>query len=214
MIKKAAQKSHDSNAGRSLWKRCLPFVVPAAIGFVAALIFAGGLASFVQYSNSLGFCANSCHEMQSTVYQEYKKSVHFTSRTGVHPVCSNCHVPHGNWLKTLIYKAGATKELFHHFAGTVNTTEKFEAKRLELAENVWREMKANDSENCRSCHKVENWDLSLQKPRARGQHEDMVKTGQTCIDCHKGIAHKAVHEKQEEEDSFTLDGEEESFELQ
>jgi len=199
------------------WKRCLPFAVPAAAGFGAAIIFSGGLASFVQYSNTLNFCAYSCHEMESTVFQEFKESTHFSSRSGVHPVCADCHVPHGNWIETLIYKAGASKELIAHFiTHTVNTPEKFEAKRLELAKNVWAEMEANDSENCRKCHNVENWDLSLQKPRARGQHEEMAATGDTCIDCHKGIAHKAVHEKvEEEEDSFSLDNEEEeeSFDL-
>lgn len=194
------QEKPTPKPGANFWKRCLPFAVPAAAGFGAALIFSGGLASFVQYSNTLNFCAYSCHEMQSTVYEEYKKSTHFSSRSGVHPVCADCHVPHGNWIKTLIYKSGATKELFGHAVGVVNTSEKFEAKRLDLAKNVWAEMEANDSENCRGCHKVENWDLSLQKNRARVQHEDMAKTGETCIDCHKGIAHKAVHEKAEEEE--------------
>ncbi|MFQ5562246.1 MAG: NapC/NirT family cytochrome c [Parvularculaceae bacterium] len=96
----------------------------------------------------------------------------------------------------------------------MNTKEKFEAKRLELAKNVWAEMKANDSENCRSCHHVDNWDLSLQKTRARGQHEEMAETGETCIDCHKGIAHKAVHEDLEEEDSFSLEDEDDPFSLE
>ena len=189
----------------SIWMKCRPFAVPGAIGFVIALAFAGGFASFVQYSNTLEFCT-SCHEMESTVFQEYKKSVHFTTRTGVHPICSSCHVPHDNWIHMVAYKVGATAELVKHFAGAVNTTEKFEARRLALAEIVWARMKASDSHECRSCHNVANWDLSLQKPRARAQHEDMAKTGETCIDCHKGIAHKAVHEKDEKEkdDSFEL----------
>lgn len=208
---------HDkgaSNPKTSFWKRYVPFAVPAALGFGAAIIFAGAFASFVEHSNTMEFCV-SCHEMQSTVYQEYQKSVHFSSRSGVHPVCADCHVPHDNWIHMVVYKVGATSELLKHFMGAVNTTEKFEARRLALAEGVWAQMKANDSANCRSCHEVANWDLSLQKARARGQHEDMAKTGETCIDCHKGIAHKAVHEQiQEEEDSFSLEDEEESFELE
>ena len=54
-------------------------------------------------------------------------------------------------------------------------------------------------------------DFTNQKPRARTQHESAAKEGETCIDCHKGIAHKPVHkqlEDTEEEDEgggFTLD---------
>jgi cytochrome c-type protein NapC len=114
----------------------------------------------------------------------------------------------------VFYKVGATKELFSHVIGAVDTPEKFEARRLALAERVWAEMKGNDSANCRHCHSVAEWDLALHKPRARAQHEDMTRTGETCIDCHKGIAHKAVHEKTEEDDAFTLEEEAEPFELQ
>jgi len=147
------------------------------------------------------FCI-SCHEMESTVYQEYQKSVHYVTRVGARPRCADCHVPYRDWPRMIWHKVGATKELFFHMTGKLDTREKFEAHRLELAENVWARMKAGDSEACRNCHKVESWDLSLQRPRARGQHESMAQTGETCIDCHKGIAHKAVHEpeKAEEED--------------
>ncbi len=79
-----------------------------------------------------------------------------------------------------------------------------------MAEAVWARMKANDSAECRRCHSVAHWDLSLHKPRARAQHRDMAKNGETCIDCHKGIAHKAVHQEVEEEE----EEEEQSFELE
>lgn len=199
-----------------LWRRFRLVAIPGAIGFAAALIFSGGMASFVQHTETLGFCI-SCHEMRSTVYQEYKQSAHFYSRSGVHPICADCHVPHGNWLGTIVHKAHATKELFGHFMGVVNTTEKFEAKRLEMAEHVWTRMKASDSAACRNCHNVENWDLSLQKPRSRGEHEGMAERGETCIDCHKGIAHKKPEQEMEElDDPFSLEDDEEEnpFELQ
>lgn len=216
MASNQSKKDGARTAISGAWKKYLPFAVPAAIGFGAALVFSGGFASFLHFSNTMEFCI-SCHEMESTVYQEYKESTHFSSRSGVTPICSDCHVPHGNWLKTIIYKTGASKELIAHFiTHTVNTPEKFEAKRLELAQNVWAEFKANDSAQCRSCHKVTNWDLSLHKARARGQHESMAETGETCIDCHKGIAHKDVQDRlPQEEDSFSLEGEEDGgFELQ
>lgn len=191
-------------------KTILWAVMFAAIFFIGGLVASGAFASFTQYSNTMEFCL-SCHEMESTVYQEYKESPHFQTKAGVRPSCADCHVPYQNWMKMVWHKVGATEELFYHFTGKLDTPEKFEAKRLELAQTVWDRMESNDSENCRNCHKTDAWNLALQKPRARGQHEDSITTGETCIDCHKGIAHKPVHEKleaekeEEFEDPFTID---------
>lgn len=187
-------------------KTIITFITFGGAGAIAALIFAGGFLSYVQYTNTVDFCV-SCHEMESTVYQEYKESVHYVSKSGVRPTCADCHVPTGNWMKTLGHKVLATRELVKHIAGTVDTTEKFEARRLELAEIVWNRMKENDSANCRGCHDASAWDLSLHKTRARAQHEDMRTSGETCIDCHKGVAHKPIHkqlEEEEEEENFDI----------
>jgi nitrate/TMAO reductase-like tetraheme cytochrome c subunit len=53
-------------------------------------------------------------------------------------------------------------------------------------------MKANNSRECRNCHSLEAMALSLQDKSARKKHteEHMREKGETCIDCHKGIAHK------------------------
>jgi cytochrome c-type protein NapC len=50
-------------------------------------------------------------------------------------------------------------------------------------------MKANDSLECRNCHSLASMDTTKQKQRARKQHEFAIEDGNTCIDCHKGIAH-------------------------
>ncbi len=78
-----------------------------------------------------------------------------------------------------------------------------------MAQRVWDAMKATDSRECRNCHSINGMTLGLekQKPRARAQHESAEEEGETCIDCHKGIAHKPVHkelEETEEEADFTL----------
>ncbi len=39
----------------------------------------------------------------------------------------------------------ASKEVWAWVFGTINTPEKYEAKRRELAEREWRRLKANDS---------------------------------------------------------------------
>ena len=111
-------------------------------------------------------------------------------RGGVRAVCADCHVPKA-WEAKLWRKIQATfKELPHKILGTINTPEKFEAKRLELAEQVWAAMKATNSRECRNCHDLATMTLDTQKRRAFVQHEDAKKSGETCIDCHQGIAHK------------------------
>src|SRR4051794_22313185 len=72
-----------------------------------------------------------------------------------------------------------------------NPYDKFLALRKHLAEREWERMKANDSLECRNCHSSESMDLTKQNPRAAQAHERSLFSGEkTCMDCHKGIAHK------------------------
>ncbi len=71
--------------------------------------------------------------------------------------------------------------------------------------NEWERMKATDSVECRNCHNFDSMMPEFQKPRARQQHLNAMKTGQTCIDCHKGIAHKNVRDRAEDEYLETLE---------
>ena len=157
-------------------------------GAVAGILFWGAFNWAMELSNTEAFCV-SCHEMRDTVYKELKETVHFTNRTGVRANCSDCHVPK-QWEYKLLRKIYATNELFHHFLGTIDTPEKFEAMRLELAQHVWDSMKANDSRECRNCHSKESMDLAKQSRPAQRMHRVAVEKGQTCIECHQGIAHK------------------------
>ncbi len=61
-------------------------------------------------------------------------------------------------------------------------------------------MKATDSRECKNCHNFNTMKPEAQKKRARKQHANAQEEGLTCIDCHKGIAHKPVHHLLEEED--------------
>ncbi|MDT3737066.1 MAG: NapC/NirT family cytochrome c [Denitratisoma sp.] len=169
------------------------------VGFFSGIVFWGGFNTAMEATNTLEFCI-SCHEMRDTVYQEYKKTIHYQNRTGVRAICSDCHVPK-DWVHKVARKIQATKELYGKAMGTIDTPEKFEAKRLELAQNEWRRMKASDSRECRNCHGFEGMNSEVQKPRARKQHELAQRDGETCIDCHKGIAHqkpKGMKEDDEE----------------
>ena len=157
-------------------------------GGIAGVVFWGGFNTFMEYTNTLQFCV-SCHEMDQLVFQEYKKTIHYTNRTGVRVICSDCHVPK-EWTPKLIRKIQATNELFHKIIGSIDTPEKFEAKRLQLAEYVWASMEASDSRECRNCHSFEAMDFEKQRRRVRKIHPEAMREGKTCIDCHKGIAHK------------------------
>ncbi|GIK23916.1 MAG: Denitrification system component NirT [Rhodocyclales bacterium] len=196
----------DANSSKGgLWRRLrqptakYSLLTLLVVGFFSGIVFWGGFNTAMEATNTLEFCI-SCHEMRDTVYQEYKKTIHYQNRTGVRAICSDCHVPK-DWVHKVARKIQATKELYGKAMGTIDTPEKFEAKRLELAENEWRRMKASDSRECRNCHSFDGMNSEVQKPRARKQHELAQRDGETCIDCHKGIAHqkpKGMKEDDEE----------------
>lgn len=173
-----------------LWRPSARYSLGALVGggMVLGVLFWGGFNWSMEVSNTETFCI-TCHEMKDTVYKELQETVHFTNTSGVRAICSDCHVPK-QWHYKVIRKIKATNELFHKIMGTVDTPEKFEAKRLELARNVWAEMKANDSRECRNCHLMDSMKLADQVRPARKKHTKAKVDGQTCIDCHKGIAHK------------------------
>jgi len=158
-------------------------------GFVAGVVFWGGFNTALEASNTEAFCI-SCHEMEKNVYLELQETIHFSNRSGVRATCPDCHVPHG-WTRKIARKTQATKEVWGKIFRTINTREKFLAKRRELAENEWDRLKANDSLECRNCHDFDYMDFTLQSPRAEEQHSTSLASGEkTCIDCHKGIAHR------------------------
>jgi nitrate/TMAO reductase-like tetraheme cytochrome c subunit len=173
-------------------------LVGAAAIFISGIVFWGGFNTAMEATNQMDFCV-SCHEMRDNVYAEYKKTIHFENRTGVRATCPDCHVPK-DWVHKIMRKIQASNEVYHWILGSVDTPEKFDAKRLELAKHEWARFKANNSLECRNCHSFEGMAPDKQKQRAKKQHEMAKADGMTCIDCHKGIAHKPVHQNLEDED--------------
>jgi len=155
--------------------------------FVGGIVFWGGFNTAMEMSNTEQFCI-SCHEMEDNVFKEYRNTVHYQNRTGVRATCPDCHVPK-DWTHKVMRKIQASNELFHKVMGTVDTPEKFNAKRLELAQHEWDRMKRTDSRECRNCHNYEYMDYAEQGRRSRALHQKGFDEGKTCIDCHKGIAH-------------------------
>lgn len=181
---------------RSRWLLGIP--LGGLVLFLGGVLFWGGFNWALEASNTEAFCT-SCHEMGDFVYPEYQETIHYSNRTGVRASCPDCHVPKDYGPK-LARKIQATNELYHKMAGTVATKEKFEAHRLEMAERVWKSMKATDSRECRNCHEFRHMDTEQQERVSARRHERGFKEGKTCIDCHKGIAHHLPEGYEEEEE--------------
>lgn len=169
-------------------KVCIPKKQLAVVAAIFLLGFAafGGMNTFFAYTNEMDFCI-SCHSMK-TNFEEYKNTIHFKNPSGVQATCADCHVPKAFFPK-LGAKIMAAKDVFHEVIGTVDTKEKYEAHRWDMASRVWAKMEATDSRECRGCHNFDNMDLSGQSRMARNKHSRAPMKGQTCIECHKGIAH-------------------------
>ena len=186
---------------RKGWRRWVPTWVWRvgpfmAIGlFLAGIVFWGGFNWAMELTNTELFCV-SCHEMKENVFKEYQHTIHYSNRSGVRATCPDCHVPK-EWGPKIIRKIQASNELLHKFLGTIDTPEKFQAKRHRLAESEWARMRANNSQECRNCHNFEYMDLTEQGRRAARTHPVAYEKGMTCIDCHKGIAHQLPPIEQE-----------------
>jgi len=177
--------------------------------FVAGMIFWGGFNWSMELTNTEQFCV-SCHEMGTFIEPEYQASSHFANRTGVRASCPDCHVPR-EWVHKVVRKVQATNELLHWIRGTIDSREKFEAKRLQLATSVWQSMRETDSRECRNCHGIGFMKGVLQAPKSRTMHQLADSWEKTCIECHQGIAHKLprqfdkevvmdeIHDRMEEE---------------
>jgi cytochrome c-type protein NapC len=166
--------------------------VTLGLGVLAvALVLAGGFAiagaAGLAWTNTESFCIG-CHEMRENVYAEFKGTPHDTNRTGVRAICSNCHVPHEPG-PMLVRKVRATFEIWGHLTGVIDTKEKFEKHRYELAKRVWTRMVATDSLECRNCHTRSAMQKSKQTEKAQDRHTKADAEGLTCIECHYGIAH-------------------------
>ena len=163
-------------------------IVAGLIGlFAGAFVFAGTTAGLA-WTNTEAFCTG-CHEMRDNVFAEYKDTIHDKNRSGVRATCPDCHVPHELGPK-LMRKVQATGELWGAITGEIDTKEKFQAHRYDMAKHVWKRMKTTDSLECRNCHSVAGFSKDLQSEKAQTRHAKGIAEGKTCIDCHFGIAHK------------------------
>ncbi len=174
------------------------FIIILVLVFSAGVLFTGLFNVGLSSTNEMEFCT-SCHSMKVNL-EEYKETVHYLNTSGVRATCADCHVPKEFGPK-IVAKVLAYKDVVHEILGTIDTKEKYEAHRWDMASRVWAKMKATDSRECRSCHGFDQMDLSTQSRMARKRHSSAVDEGLTCIDCHKGIAHMEPDEPEENTDN-------------
>ena len=204
MMQDRPESTQRESRWRSLWRRpksrlLIGVPVGGYLLFVIGVAFWTGFNMTLDYSNTEEFCI-SCHEMRDNLYVEYQETIHYSNRTGVRAVCSDCHVPK-EWFPKMYRKIEATlHEIPHWVMGTIDTREKFEARRMYLAKRVWGEMKASDSHECRNCHELQHMDLDKQQLSASRKHtlKRQTERGETCIDCHQGIAHTLPEDWEDE----------------
>ena len=153
------------------------------------MIFWGGFNTAMEVTNTEQFCI-SCHEMRDNVYQEIQPTIHFTNRSGVRATCPDCHVPH-DWTHKMARKMQASKEVWGWIFGTIDTREKFVAKRRELAAARVGAHEGQRLARVPQLPRVPGDGLHPPEQARRRRPSTMLARGErTCIDCHKGIAHR------------------------
>jgi cytochrome c-type protein NapC len=182
---------------RAWWKNlkercrtCSRVTLSAGVLFVA-LVLGGVLmtagAAGLAWTNTETFCIG-CHEMRNNVYAEFKDTIHDKNRSGVRAICSDCHVPREP-IDLLKRKVSATFELWGKITGVIDTKEKFEKHRADMAQKVWVRMLDTDSLECRNCHSRDAMNEEKHTEKARDRHAKAKRENLTCIECHYAIAH-------------------------
>lgn len=157
------------------------------IGLLVGLGFVGSTSAVLIATGTEKFCATTCHEMENNVYAEFKGTIHDVNSSGVRATCVDCHVPRTG-IPLYFRKINAARDLWGHFVtGSINTREKFEAKRYEMAVRVWTYMKQSGSRECKACHNMDKAETSSEKAQVR--HARAKAENMACIDCHYAIAH-------------------------
>ncbi|WP_051145155.1 NapC/NirT family cytochrome c [Thiomicrorhabdus sp. Kp2] len=182
------------------------FIIIFLLGFASF----GAMNAFFSYTNTTEFCT-SCHSMTVNL-EEYKETIHYKNASGVRAECADCHVPK-EFLPKIQAKLFAAKDVYHEFLGDFAVSDELKANqekylehydkhRWDMASSVWKKMQDSDSRECRTCHSFIAMDTEEQGKQAANKHPRAMTKGQTCIDCHKGIAHTEPDEPEEIEEKY------------
>ena len=160
-------------------------------GFIAGIVFWGGFNTALELTNTETFCTG-CHEMRDNVFAELQ--AHDPLHQPLRRARDVPRLPRAARLdrQDRAQDAGVEGSLGQDLRHHQHAREVRRRMRLELAQHEWARLKANDSLECRNCHDFDYMDFTRQSPRAAQHALDAAsRSGEkTCIDCHKGIAHR------------------------
>ncbi|VAW92973.1 hypothetical protein MNBD_GAMMA23-805 [hydrothermal vent metagenome] len=182
-----------------------PYIITSAIGLLLGVALMLGAEQLDRFTTTDAFCASSCHSMQTYMANEptYKKSIHRTTSSGVQPGCADCHVPKGLIAASWSHLIDGSRDLYGELTNDYKKPELWQARRDELAWQVRDKMLADDSRNCRSCHKDKI--IKTQRLRAQRQHELAQREKVTCIGCHFNLVHAEVKPRKSFLDKVRID---------
>jgi nitrate/TMAO reductase-like tetraheme cytochrome c subunit len=188
-----AMEKQESKATSRLWRRpsskwLLGIPPGALLAFMLGAVGLGATNYTLQKTSATEFCY-ACHSHENFIRPEYEASSHFMNAAGVRAQCADCHLPHDSWFELVWTKAVVSLDIIPELAGKLDTAEKYEEHRAEMAQSVWRQFKGNDSKFCRGCHDIAAMDLEAQNRTTARRHSQAEEKGETCIDCHYGIVH-------------------------
>ncbi len=186
------------------WRLGIP--IGGLIAFVLGAIALGTMNYTLHATSSTEFCY-TCHSHEQFIKPEYEASSHFSNKAGVRAECADCHLPHDSWFDLVWTKTVVAFDIIPELMGKLDTAEKYEAHRAEMAESVWREYRENDSAFCKSCHSLDAMNLEEQDRRTARRHEKAGESGETCIDCHYGIVHAEPENADEIMERLQAEGE-------
>jgi len=110
--------------------------------------------------------------------KEWMGSKHFSNKFGIQAGCADCHIPHdSDWNYAWTKATTGLQDVFAEMRGGMPDKAAFEAKRGELAKQVWARMKADDSATCRQCHTPGAMDLFAQSEKAAERHRAARESG-------------------------------------
>jgi nitrate/TMAO reductase-like tetraheme cytochrome c subunit len=165
-------------------------LIALVAGGVGGVLFMSFLIEFDHFTSSNQFCT-TCHSMTYAA-EEYQRSVHYRSASGVRASCGDCHVSEGVFAATWDHVMG-TKDLLKHLFGPDYDDPAINALHLpDAAFAARRWFKDRDSATCRRCHELAA--IEGRRANTAAIHQEEAR-GKTCIDCHYNLVHRKVPDK-------------------
>lgn len=164
--------------------KMLKYLKPPKQWHLTAIVLMGAMAGLIMYalieSKAVSYlsddpkaCVN-CHVM-TPEYVSWQRSSHREVTN-----CNDCHVPHDNYAKKMLFKA--KDGLYHASVFTMHNEPEVIRMKEASAEVV--------QSNCIRCHENQVTDARLS---ATVEGHQQSRTSKNCWECHKHVPHGRVH---------------------